>query len=455
MRGRLVLLSVLGGLGCLPLASQLETRLLPVASVVDAGTPEPPPQVTVTGCWSAPIVIAPSSSWAVGSMVVLPSGDALVAWQENAVRPRILARYVFLDGGLSIPEVLYAAPEAPFLVENIDGLALRNSRGSGDVVLSFVHRGDAGAVNEVLMSTLHLDAGWGPIVRLNSDLSTRIIWADVRPDSQGRYFASWSQPPPPGEPAGLHFRRSSPDGGWSSEAIVTPARTVLTATPSLHVSADGRAVLAWQGYFAPTYEPELHATLLDAVPWVDTRLDVLGNTSTQYAVALAPDGGDAFAVWNGGGSIVEARFSRLRAGTWTAPEQFKPGLVMSASAAAFDDLGRVTVQWTEWMTPQVLIRSSREDDAGWAAPLLLDSVEETRFLAHATNGRRSLTAWGRGSSLMVNRTEDDGTVLDALEGLIVRDSRAPPAVFVGESGARWILANVSESGWRAVAFVCR
>ena len=458
MRGCLLFVLMFSGLACRGPASQFESTAA-TFEFGDAGSdpPEPPPNVTVTGCWSPPIVLAPSSSWAKGSMVVLPSGDALVAWLEDSVNPRVLARSVFLDGGLGDIEVIYAAPVAPFLAHRIDDVVLHNSSGEREVVASWIHSADAGAVYEVRTSTRHGDGGWSSSERINTELSRQIVWLDVRPDAKGQRFAVWRQGTE-SIPDGLRFRRSFTDGGWSPEAALTPDGTVLTSDPSLEVSPDGYAVLTWQGYYPPILEPAVHATLLHPDRWVDTSLGLIGGgfVSTPSTLALARDGGQAVVVWNA--VDVGALDSRLRADNWESAAQFAPvdaGMIAMSPVASIDDLGFVTALWGTWTSLEEQIWSAHENGSGWSAPELLDVVSRPTFILHATNGsERALSAWARGTSLLVRRTDVTGAQLDTIDGLIVAGSRNLPVVLVGDSGARWILATVSESGWRAVAFVC-
>ncbi len=191
-----VVVGVVAGCDARHPARELGPSVFPFADAgfeIDDGPPEPPPQVTVTGCWSAPIVVAPSSGWAGGSLAVLPSGDAVVAWVENAVNPRVLSRFVFRDGGVSATEEVYAVPQGPPFDEAPESPRL-HANASEMVTLAWLHRGDAGTSNEVLLSTRPPASGWQPPERVNPELGLPIARADVGLDARGASSPGISPP---------------------------------------------------------------------------------------------------------------------------------------------------------------------------------------------------------------------------------------------------------------------
>lgn len=418
------------------------------ALVVDGGPPEPPPRVTSTGCWSVPVVLGAASSWGRGSLVVLPSGDALVAWVENAQRPRVFSRFVFLDGGTSAPEEVYAAPVAPLFDQEVADLRLSSNR-AGLTALVWSHRGDGGAVNELLLTTRQLGASWNPEEVISPSRPERIIWADVGVAQRGQLYVAWSQPSLPLTAAGLHFRSFSPDGGWSAQATITPPGTVLASTSTLAVGEQGEALLAWQGYYPPDLIQELHATSLHPSRWVDSALTPLGSGWVPpVPVAIALDGGAAVAWLDG-----EVRVARQRSGSWSAPDTvpLDAGVGPVNVLLGIDDLGVATAWGIGWNRSEYVFWSATDEGAGWstAVPFSFQG-EPGRFFVHASNGRQELVSWSRGTTVFLLRRALGGSVIDTIDGL----TPDPPRIAVGQSGARWILAHLNEPGTRPVAMFC-
>ncbi len=453
--------------GCGRLATQLEVNAFGrddagLDAGVDAGPPEVPPVVTATGCWSSPtIVMAPNFGDGVVSVVsVLPSGDALVAWieQDREGLQRVVTRAVFRDGGARDPEIIYDGAGAAPYAENNENLRL-HSNAAGTTVLSWSHRADAGAVNELLITTRPPDAGWRAIERINP-AGERVYWADVRIDARGELFATWAETLAQLGGLAIRFRHFAPDGGWSPPTAVQPDQVFFQAEPLLRVSETGEAIVAWQGYFPPTYEPEVHATSLRRGASTDTRLDMVGESPTfARAFALAPDG-TAVLAWNRSRS--ELRVARRVSGAWLPSERLDSedgGTISLHTVVDVDGSGRARAWWHGWdSTSRDVVSFARNDGSGWSAPLALDFIaaDAPTYLLHASNGTgRAVLWWPRDRSLVVLGTDaPDAGVTDVIDGLMVGDLRYPPMISVGPSGTAWILARAASPDFRPLVMHC-
>lgn len=417
----------------------------------DAGPPEPPPQVTVTGCWSAPIVVAPRNTWARGHLAVLPSGDALAVWQANELSPRIRARLVFRDGGLGDIEEVYAAPVASYPGEQQLTEPSVHTNRAGTTAVSFSLRADGGAHNEVLVTTRAPDGGWHAVERVDATPADMAPWTAVGIDGRETVFVAWQQGP------ALHARVFRPDAGWEPQVAVTPPETMLDAdAPRLDVSEAGDALLTWAGYFAPTFEPEVHVTALHTAPVTDVLLDRPTGVTTLRSSMTAE--GEAIIAWHEWPEL-PPHAAHYANGTFDPPS-----IVADAGApaplgltAGFDALGRPTVWWTGSSVP-TLLWSSQFVAGSWSSPVSQSTGNVERppdFLSQASNGGRTLLATARDGTVLVFRDEPDAGVVDTIDGVVITGADVP-SVFVGETGARWLLAVVAESeGWRPVAFFCR
>ncbi len=253
----------------------------------------------------------------------------------------------------------------------------------------------------------------------------------------------------------LQYRRSVADAGWSALAVVTPDDTLLR-DPRLRVSPEGAALLTWHGYSPPTFEEGLHATWLHPERWVDATLALYEYNYARCAVALAVDGG-AIAAWAlpSPQGVQTANFS---AGAWNRMPSVEQdgGARGTRPTVDLDLVGMATLRWLSFEQQTDRVWTARSAGAGWGAPALLDEAGNApTFLAQESNGRgEALVAWLHGPSMVVLRTDGSADVVDTIEGLILRD-REPPTLAMGPSGAKWILANADEPGWRAVAMFCR
>lgn len=268
--------------------------------------------------------------------------------------------------------------------------------------------------------------------------------AGVGIDRAGQLTVSW------GVRRQLVARRFT-GSGWSSEIEISPAEAVL-GEMSLR-SKDELTILVWAGYYAPTFEPRLHATV-----WSSSgRTDSILATSPEDLDSVALDvlGRSALVSWSQAHGWRDLHGSRFEDGGWSALGTLSPDGF--SAVVGFDETNIETVWWLDSFGQS--LSSSHEVANGWseATTTALDPMQPSRFVVHASNGAgRSVLLTTRGSTLVARRSEADAGVVDLVDGLFL-PRLTLPRLSVGPSGARWLLAPVLDSNSQytlGLAFVC-
>lgn len=402
------------------------------ASEWDAG---PPPMVLTTGCWSAPLVLAPAGEAWAPRLALLPTGEALVMWSSLE---RLSAQRFMPDGGRGRRVDLDAAPA-------VDDLVFSANR-QGDAVALWLTSPDGGFEKRLLASRLRQDGTWGPIEQIDDGPAMAPRSAVT---SNGEIVIVWAVPNTITGFPSLRARRF--DGvSWLAPETLSPFGWQFG---SIELAAADMAVATWTQWGPPSFEPVATSSLwtertrrdriIKAPRIVDTLgIDALASTADRAVSSLA-------------NSSTEFELHRFADDVWQpGPRVLRTGEAIPR--AGVDAEGRLTVWSTTTSATGTTLIATTERDGGWSLPREVSTQPEPiRFIISASNSLGSgLVAWSRERTLAIARTEADGGRLDLIDGLVVVPGRSQPQLAVSSSGARWILGHLPEAWPRSVLLFC-
>lgn len=411
------------------------------ASVVsDSGTTEwdagPPPMVSTTGCWSAPLVLAPAGEAWAPRLAALPTGEALVMW--SSFDGGLSAQRFTPDGGRGRRVDLDAAPAVD------DLLFSANQR--GDAVALWLTSPDGGWEKRLLASRLRQDGTWGPLEEIDDGPAMAPHSAVT---SNGEIVIIWAVPNTITGFPSLRARRF--DGvSWLAPETLSPFGWQFG---SVELTAGDVAVAAWTQWGPPTFEPVATSSIWTAGTRRDRVMKAhrVVHTLGIDALASTTDRAVSFLA----NSSTEFELHRFADDTW----QLGPRVLRTDEAiplAGADAKGRLTVWSTTTSAAGTTLVATTETDGGWSLAREVNTQREPiRFIISATNSLGSgLVAWSRERTLAIARTEADAGQLDLIDGLVVVPGRSQPQLAISSSGARWILGQLPEAWPRSVLLFC-
>lgn len=437
-------------LGCRGVLAELDTTVGDV-SVLDGGSeapPGPPPAVTTTGCWQRPLLLAERQKWGLSGLAALADGEALFVWSslDGAPRHGLLARRLFLDGGLGPPARIGGTGSQGG--EVVAHPRVVSSR-AGRAMAMWIERDDAG-VHALRVNRYEPDGGWQGPERLNEGTPAYLATTGGAFDEGGAPVVTWLQFAAANVRV-LHARRWR-EGRWSDvETLSLPGGIPSSAV--LSSDEAGLVAVAWVEYGPPDFVERVHATTWsrglrrdDAwAPVGSPGVPLMAVTGTT-ATVLAPS------------VLFDARvflLAQFDAGLWTRAPDVPSPAGWSGGRLGADHQGRLRLWWEEFPSGGGF-RLHEEPDlaAPWpGGELIAEQDEGLRFLWQGSNSRgRAVLAWGRGATVVLRRSEADAGVLDSLDGVIAGDDSA--ALSVAASGARWLLVHEREAPYRPLALSC-